>query len=118
MANSAQRAIDAARMMQTAFSNLWQQATSEDLRQLGLGIGVSAGRVVVGNVGSDKSMDYTVVGDAVNVASRLEGMAKPGEVLLCGAVQSQLQTDLSTELVHKAGRVRGRVKSLEIYKLG
>jgi len=116
-ADAAQRAIDAARMMQTAFRNLWHDAPSSDLRELGLGIGISTGRVVVGNVGSEKSMDYTVVGDAVNIAARLEGMAKPGETLLCGAVRSRLQSDPHVALARRSGKLRGRGEPLDIYKL-
>lgn len=78
--DDAQRAVEAALEMQTRFQEL--RRTESDFAELGLGIGVHSGEAVVGNIGSDELMDYTVVGDVVNVAKRLQERAGPGELLL------------------------------------
>ena len=68
----AERALKAALGMQRALES-WNQGSSHPLKS---GIGVHSGEVVIGTVGSSKRMDSTVLGDAVNLASRLEGLTK------------------------------------------
>jgi len=116
IADAAQRAVDSALVMQRAFANLWTNAPSSVLRELGLGIGISVGRVIVGNVGAREAMDYTVVGDAVNVAARLQGLAKAGEILISGSVHSFVKT--TTEAKHSGStKLRGRQEPVDVYSL-
>jgi adenylate cyclase len=116
-ADAAQRAVDAAVVMLQAFANLWANAPSPALRKLGLGIGISVGRVIVGNVGTSDAMNYTVIGDAVNVAARLQGLAKAGEILMSNRVQAFLE---DTHVVDHSGltKLRGRQEPIDIYRLG
>jgi adenylate cyclase len=75
-----ERALHTALEMQARFSRLIKETPS--LSPLGLGIGVDIGEVIVGNIGSERMMDYTVIGDTVNLARRLQEAARPGEVLI------------------------------------
>jgi class 3 adenylate cyclase len=80
-ADHARRALSAAedmlRFLETA-NRAWSERHGVEIR---LAIGVNSGEAIVGNIGSDKRMEYTVVGDIVNVAARLEAIAKPNQIL-------------------------------------
>ncbi|WP_438027882.1 adenylate/guanylate cyclase domain-containing protein [Sorangium sp. So ce233] len=81
-ADHARRALAAAedmmRFLETA-NEEWRERYDIEIR---LGVGVNSGEAIVGNIGSDKRMEYTVIGDVVNVAARLEAIAAPNQVLV------------------------------------
>lgn len=98
------RAVQAAMQMRNEFNNL-RQRDPAILENLGLGIGVNSGSATVGNIGSEKVMDYTAIGDAVNIAKRLQEVAHAGEVLISEAtylmVHSQVRAEkLEERLLH------------------
>lgn len=82
--DDAQRAVESAVEMSRVFAALGRQG-GLDLEGLGLSVGLHSGEAIVGNIGSERVMDYTVVGDTVNVAKRLQERAAGGQILLSEA---------------------------------
>jgi class 3 adenylate cyclase len=76
------RALFTALQMQKVFSELHSHWDNPAMKQLGLGIGLNVGEVIVGNIGSERQMDYTVIGDNVNLAQRLEQVALGGQIVI------------------------------------
>ena len=81
-----------------------------------VGIGLNSGDVILGMVGSEKRADFTVIGDNVNVASRLCDVAKPGEILISDSVRSQLPKE--ARLAGPYGvSLKGKSQKQRVYKL-
>ncbi len=92
----------------------WKQKYGADIR---LGVGVNSGVALVGNLGSESRMEYTAIGDVVNVASRVEGMARPGQTL-CTAAVAALVGDAFLLISLGEHPLRGKQKPVEIFELG
>ena len=78
----ASRAVKTAVAMQAGVAELSRKRAREGKDPIAVGIGVSAGEAVAGTVGTEDRMEYTVIGDSVNLAARLESNAKPGQILI------------------------------------
>lgn len=79
--DDAERAILAAKEMKSQLAAMMAEKGGHR-KKFDIRIGINTGRVVAGNIGSPKRMDYTVIGDPVNTASRLESIAKPNQILI------------------------------------
>src|SRR3989339_76950 len=89
-ADHAIRAIKMAVDMQETHALLQRRYKAEGKVMPGIGIGINSGDMLVGNIGSDRKTDYTAVGHAVNLGSRLCSMAKEGETLISGRTKGLL----------------------------
>lgn len=112
----AERAIACAAQMQNAMHSVNRGKAAMRVAPLYIGIGLSSGEVMAGSFGSEKYHEYTVIGNAVNIAARLEKFALRGEVLLSDACYKaaceNLETDKSREI-----RVRGQNNPITVHKL-
>lgn len=114
----ARRAVLAALDMSAELKQMCASWQSREMEPLSMGIGINTGPVIVGNMGSSDFWDYTVLGDDVNLASRIEGLTRnyDADVLLseftyrrvCGIVDAQLIGEVT---------VKGKDRPVVIYKL-
>ena len=111
-----QQSVLAGLEMTEALAEFNERQRSRSRPEFKIGVGINAGEVTVGNIGTEKKMDYTVIGDQVNVASRLEGLTKQyrQEVLISETAYEHVKDDLACRLLD-AVAVKGHSRGLRIY---
>lgn len=111
-------AVQSALEMRHRLAELNQMRLAAGESLIRVGIGISSGEVVSGNIGSQKRMDYTVIGDGVDVSSRLEGATK---IYGCDIILSESTYQLCADKIWVRHldrvRVKGKTKPIDIYEL-
>jgi len=115
-AQDAKNCARAALGMRRELNQLNQAWREQGRMGLGMGIGVNHGEVIVGNIGSQERMDPTVIGDAVNLASRLEGLTRTyGLDMLVGASVAELVRDEVYLRSVARVQVKGKTKPVDVF---
>jgi adenylate cyclase len=110
------RALEAALAMQGAIEELNRGWAASGRPEIGVGIGISHGEVFAGNIGSHRRLEYTVLGDAVNVAARLCAEASPGEILVSDALLHVVRGPVDYEFLPELG-LKGKSQVVQVYRV-
>src|SRR6058998_3658296 len=114
--DDADRAMGCALDHLRALEKLNRKWHDEGRPELGIGIGINFGEVFAGNIGSDRRLEYTVIGDAVNTASRLCSSAGPNEILISEPFYKELKKPPKVEALEPV-QVKGKAKKIPVYRV-
>jgi adenylate cyclase len=110
------KGVRAAMEMHSRLAEVNQWLTSKGYTTIDIGVGLNTGAVILGNIGSSRKLDYTIIGDNVNLASRLEGLTKPYgcPIIISEYTYDQLKGEIPCYLVDLV-RVKGKQHPIKIY---
>lgn len=116
--NHVQNAVKCGCEMLTTVENLNKKWAEENKQEIQIGIGINTGEVFVGNIGSDKRMEYTVIGDTVNLASRLESYNKTykTKMLISSDVYEKAKDIIDVVKISDV-EIRGKANRIDIYEV-
>ncbi|HEY2734695.1 MAG TPA: adenylate/guanylate cyclase domain-containing protein, partial [Polyangiales bacterium] len=114
--DDAYRAVKVAVEQLQALDEWNRTRASEGEAPIHIGIGINTGSVVAGYLGSSKALEYTVIGDVVNTASRLCSVAQAGEILISRQT-NELVKDYFTTQELAPTQVKGKAQALQVYKV-
>ena len=110
------RAIRTAIAMRAGAEELSRKRVQEGKDPIVLGIGISAGEAVAGTVGTENRMEYTVIGDRVNLAARLEGNAQPGQILISEWTYAMVDGLVNARSLGYF-KVKGKEEQVQVYEV-
>jgi adenylate cyclase len=110
------RAVYAALEMQEALGAINERHTARNLPPFEIGIGINTGEVVAGYIGSSQALEYTVIGDPVNTASRLCSLAKPGQTLVSEQTVEKLGREFTLNELPPE-QVKGKSRPIRVFEL-
>lgn len=110
------RAVQAAVEMREVLVEFNRGRREKGLREIGVGIGINTGELMAGYLGSTRTMTYSVIGDAVNVASRLCSLAKQDQILISEDTRAIVCDHFETVEI-PAVKVKGKSAPLKIYEV-
>jgi adenylate cyclase len=119
MPDHAEKAVRAGIEMQKRLQELRSAWRNDGLPELHCRVGINTGPMVIGNMGSDQVFDYTVIGDAVNLASRLEGANKlyNTRLMISEYTQQALQPGVFRTRVLDVIRVKGKSRPVRVFEV-
>ena len=110
--NDPQKAVDTAKEMFIKLEEFNKVNSSKGYPEIKVGIGINYGEVISGNIGSDRQMNYTVIGDNVNLAARLCSHAKPSQIVISKSVFEKLEDQIGFKNM-KPIEVKGKSQKIE-----
>lgn len=113
----AKRAVKSAVEMQKELKVLNAELKKEKLPEINIGIGINTGEALVGNMGSEQRFDYSVIGDDVNLASRLESSSKELDAVLVIGEKTKKQTKGYKYKSLGTIRVKGKTEDIKVYTI-
>jgi adenylate cyclase len=116
MPDHAERAVLAAVEMSVKMKELQAKWHSEGKREVNIGIGINTGEVVVGNIGSMERMEYTAIGDNVNLTQRLESVAEKGQILISSATYEKVKHKVRATMLDPI-KVKGKTDKVIAYSV-
>ncbi|HKR31191.1 MAG TPA: adenylate/guanylate cyclase domain-containing protein [Terriglobales bacterium] len=115
--NDAENSVRAAQAIQRLVAELNRDATAREWPEIRVGIGVNTGIVTAGNIGSPKRIDYTVIGDTVNTASRLMSSASSGKIIISQHTAAELSPEKFPLRVLEPLRLKGKAKPVRCFSV-
>ncbi|HWI55782.1 MAG TPA: adenylate/guanylate cyclase domain-containing protein, partial [Bacillota bacterium] len=113
----AAKAVACGLAMQLALPEVNRRLVEQGAPELEMGIGIHTGRVIVGNIGSERRSKYAAVGSNVNLAGRIESFTTGGQVLISESTREQIKVPLQT-LGQFQVEPKGARRSLQLYEVG
>ena len=115
--DDALRAVKTGLMISDMRKKLNEERLKEGKEPIHIGIGINTGNVVAGNIGSEDRMEYTVLGDVVNTAARIEGLSKEEEVIITEDTYKDIMDSVVVSEVRREVTVKGKSRPVIIYKV-